>query len=219
MIAADAHTPLGKVRRKLEETFGEFELAQTAEPESADEEEALIATLNHAVREQRLVELEYQKENEGTATRHLVEPHRLERSLPHWYVHTWDRTRDAERSFRFDRMRSARLLDETFERREGFDELHPQRIAARILYLPGEEARRRLERPSARRLADGSALVEDGVGEEWVVGEILAQRGNAVLLEPEQLRRRIAHRARTLAQELGLSRLRVSPRAGARAGT
>ena len=32
MIAADAHTPLERVRRKLEETFGEFDLAQTAEP-------------------------------------------------------------------------------------------------------------------------------------------------------------------------------------------
>ena len=29
MIAADAHTPLERVRRKLEETFGAFELTQT----------------------------------------------------------------------------------------------------------------------------------------------------------------------------------------------
>ena len=34
MIAADAHTPLDRVRKKLEETFGQFELAHT--PESAD---------------------------------------------------------------------------------------------------------------------------------------------------------------------------------------
>jgi len=209
MIAADAHTPLGKVRRKLEETFGEFDLVLTPEPERGSEEEDLIVTLNQAVHEQRLVELEYQKETEGQLTSHLVEPHRLERSLPHWYVHTWDRTRGGERSFRLDRMRSARLLEETFERRDGFDELQPARIAARILYLPGEETRRRLERPNARPLADGSALVEDGVGAEWVVGEILAQRGNAVLLEPEHLREQVARRARTLAQELGIARLRV----------
>jgi predicted DNA-binding transcriptional regulator YafY len=208
MIAADAHTPLGKVRRKLEETFGEFELEHGRASDGRGEEEELIVTLNEAVHEQRLVELEYQKENEGQATVHVVEPHRLERSLPHWYVHTWDRTRDGERSFRLDRMRSARLLDETFERRAGF-ELRPSRIAAKILYLPGDETRRRLERPNAHALADGSALVEDGVGPEWVVGELLAQRGNAVLLEPEHLRRQIANRARTLAQELGLSRLRV----------
>ena len=29
MIAADAHPPLDRVRKKLEETFGEFDLAQT----------------------------------------------------------------------------------------------------------------------------------------------------------------------------------------------
>ena len=32
MIAADAHTPLDRVRKKLEETFGQFELTQTPEP-------------------------------------------------------------------------------------------------------------------------------------------------------------------------------------------
>ena len=32
MIAADAHTPLSRVRKKLEETFGQFELARTPEP-------------------------------------------------------------------------------------------------------------------------------------------------------------------------------------------
>jgi proteasome accessory factor BC len=196
------------VRRKLEDTFGEFELAQTPDSEGGTEEELLIATLNQAVGERRLVELEYQKENEGTASIHVVEPHRLERRLPHWYVHTWDRTRDAERSFRLDRMRRARLLEGNFEQREGF-ELRPDRVPVRIVYLPGDEARRRLERPNARRLKDGSALVEDRLGEEWVVGEILAQRGGAILLEPEELRKRVARRAQTLSQELGLSRLRA----------
>ena len=46
MIAADAHTPLSRVRKKLEETFGQFELAQTPEPHVDDDEEVdLVATL------------------------------------------------------------------------------------------------------------------------------------------------------------------------------
>ena len=45
MIAADAHTPLDRVRRKLEETFGQFELAQTPTPQVGDDEEDLVATL------------------------------------------------------------------------------------------------------------------------------------------------------------------------------
>src|SRR5205814_6874319 len=47
-IAAAAHTPLDRVRRKLEETFGEFDLAQTPEPH-AGAEESLVATLTEGI--------------------------------------------------------------------------------------------------------------------------------------------------------------------------
>ena len=46
MIAADARTPLDRVRAKLEETFGEFELAQTPEPHVQRAEEDLVGTLS-----------------------------------------------------------------------------------------------------------------------------------------------------------------------------
>src|SRR5213079_1523664 len=60
MIAAQAHTPLDRVRAKLEETFGQFELAQTPEPSFSSEEEELIAILTQASNEHALVEVEYQ---------------------------------------------------------------------------------------------------------------------------------------------------------------
>ena len=44
---------------------------------------------------------------------------------------------------------------------------------------------------------------------EWLIGEILSQRGEAILLEPEEMRQTVADRARQLAQELGVSRLRA----------
>src|SRR5207249_10061881 len=121
MIAADAHTPLERVRAKLEETFGEFELVQTPEPQVQRAEEDLVTTLSRGSRERRLVEVDYLKEGEDEISTHLVEPYSLERRLPYWYVHTWDRTRDGERSFRLDRMRSARLQRSQFEPREGFE--------------------------------------------------------------------------------------------------
>jgi predicted DNA-binding transcriptional regulator YafY len=46
--------------------------------------------------------------------------------------------------------------------------------------------------------------------EEWLVGEVLGQRGEAVVLEPAELRPVIARRAKELAQELGVTRMRVS---------
>src|SRR4051812_23763517 len=95
-IAAEARSPLDNVRTRLEETFGQFDLPQTAEPHVGLEEEDLVATLSEGIRERRLVELEYLKEEEAEPTAHLVEPYALERRLPNWYVHTWDRTRGAE---------------------------------------------------------------------------------------------------------------------------
>ncbi|HSB40099.1 MAG TPA: WYL domain-containing protein [Gaiellaceae bacterium] len=210
MIAADSRTPLDRVRTKLEETFGEFELAQTPEPQVQRAEEDLVGTLSRGLRERRLVEVDYLKEGEEEVSTHLVEPYALERRLPYWYVHTWDRTREAERSFRLDRMRSARLQRGRFEPREGFDP-HEFRDArpARIWYSP-EIARWELEK-GARRLADGSAVAERPVGSpEWLVGEILSYRGEAVVLEPPELRREIAGRARAVQRELGLSRVRVA---------
>jgi proteasome accessory factor BC len=213
MIAADAHTPLDRVRRKLEETFGEFELAQTPEPSVDSDEERLVRTLTEAIRKRRLVELEYLKEGEETPSRRLVEPYALERRLPYWYVHTYDRTSEGERSFRIDRMRSADGQKESFEPREGFE---PTRLRdarrARIWYSP-EIARWQVERDPerVRPLEDGAALGEAPVGSpEWLVGEVFSFRGEAVVLEPSDLRPRIAERARELARELGVSRLRLT---------
>jgi predicted DNA-binding transcriptional regulator YafY len=209
MIAADAHTHLRGVRRKLEETFGQFELAQTPQPQIERAEEDLVSTLARGMRENKLVEIEYQKEMDTEASTRLVEPYSLERQMPNWYVHTWDRTSDAERSFRLDRMKGAKLTREKFEPREAFE---PTRLRgarrARILYT-SEIARYEVER-GARRLADGSALREIPVGsDEWLESEILSKRGEAIVLEPEELRLRLAARARDLAKELGVERLRA----------
>jgi predicted DNA-binding transcriptional regulator YafY len=209
MIAADAHSPLDKVRKKLEDTFGQFEVTQTPEPVVERAEEDLIGVLARGRDERRVVEIEYQKEVDAQPSTRLVEAYVFERALPHWYVHTWDRTSDGERSFRLDRMRSAKLLKEKFEPREGFE---PTRLrgakVARVLYTP-EIARYEIER-GARKLAGGGALREIPVGsDEWLESEILSKRGEAIVLEPEELRTRIAARARELAKELGVERMRV----------
>jgi proteasome accessory factor BC len=212
MIAADAHTPLDRVRKKLEETFGQFELGQTPQPRTGEgaAEADLVATLTEGIRERHLVEIEYQKEGEQTWSQRVVEPYSLERELPNWRVHTWDRTRDGERSFRLDRMRSAKVTSETFDPRPGFEPrgLRDAR-SAKVLYAKGVAARWAAER-GATPLKDGTALAEMPVGSpEWLVGEIFSHRGEAVLLEPEEMREAIAARARDLANELGVSRLRV----------
>jgi proteasome accessory factor C len=209
MIAAEAHTPLDRVRMKLEETFGQFELAETPSAQADTDEEAFVRTFSEAIRDGRLVEVEYQKEGEETWSQRVVEPYSLERELPNWRVHTWDRTRDGERSFRLDRMRSAKLTKETFEPRAGFQ---PSRLrdarTAKVLYTK-QVARWALER-GARPLADGAAISDVPVGStEWLESEIFSYRGEAIVLEPEDLRKHIGARAKDLANELGVGRLRV----------
>ena len=211
MIAADAHTPLERVRRKLEETFGEFELAQTPEPDVPRAEEDLVSIFSDAIRQRRLVEIEYMKEGEKQPTSRVVEPYQLERELPNWYLHAFDPKNEASRSFRLDRIRSAKKLRERFERRPEFD---PQRFGGtqtvRIWYSP-EVARWEIER-GATPLADGSAVREIPAGEDWLVGEILSYRGEAAVLEPADLRKRVATRAKELARELNVSRVTAAAR-------
>jgi proteasome accessory factor BC len=209
MVAAESHTPLARVRKKLEETFGQFELAQTPEPEIEEEEEDIISALARGIREHRLVEIEYQKETDTAPSQRVVEAYQLERRLPYWFVHTWDQTSDGERSFRVDRMRSAKLTRQKFKPRPEFERSgFSEAFNARVWYTP-EIARFEQER-GARPLADGSAVKDVPVGSyEWLESDILSKRGEAVVLEPEELRSRIADRARELAKELGVERMRV----------
>src|SRR3954463_6219089 len=88
-------------------------------------------------------------------------------------------------------MHRARLTGKSFEPREGFA---PTRLGdartAKVLYTKAV-SRWAVER-GARPLRDGTALTEMPVGSaEWLVGETLSYRGEAIVLEPEDLRLRI----------------------------
>jgi proteasome accessory factor C len=201
-IAADAHTKLVRVRKKLEETFGRFDLNATPEPRVASDEETLVKVLSDGAEKRRVVELEYLKEGEDKPTLRRVEPYTIERELPVWRVHTWDRTVDGARTFRLDRMRSAQLTDERFERREGFDPSYLQNPRVAVLLHSPAVARWKLER-GAQLLTDGSAVAHVPYKtEDWLLSEILADRGETVVLEPQKLREVVAKRARRLQREL-----------------
>ena len=201
MIAAGSSSPLDRVRAKLEEAFGQFDLAQTPAPQAGAEED-LVATLTRGIDRRRLVELEYLKPESTEVETRTIEPYGIERRLPHWYVHTWDVDRDAPRSYRLDRTRTAKLLTTRFMPREGFEpsQLHTA-TPARIWYSP-EVGRWEVEK-GARPLVDGAALSERPVGSAaWLVGEVLSFRGEAVVLEPPELRKLVATRAQELERRL-----------------
>jgi predicted DNA-binding transcriptional regulator YafY len=201
MISAGAHDTLANVRRKLEETFGQFELSQTPEPHVGEEED-LVGSLTRAIDEHHLVEIEYLKPEEQEVVTRTIEPYSIERRLPHWYVHTWDVDRDQPRSYRLDRMRRAKILRKSFVPRQGFDPSELRSATkARIWYSP-VVARWEVEK-GAHPLVDGAAVAEKAVGSaDWLVGEVVSYRGEAIVLDPPELRARVAHRARELAAEL-----------------
>jgi proteasome accessory factor BC len=202
-IAADAHTPLKRVRKKLEETFGRFDLAGTPESRHASAEETLVRVLSEGVEKRVIVEIEYMKDGDESPSLRRIEPYTIERELPVWRVHTWDLTVDAARTFRLDRMRSARLTGDRFEARDGFDPSYMRDPRVARLLHSAEVARWKLER-GARPLTDGSAIADVPYKtEEWLLSEVLADRGETVVLEPQRLRDVVGKRARRLSRELG----------------
>ncbi|MFL5964332.1 MAG: helix-turn-helix transcriptional regulator [Gaiellaceae bacterium] len=208
MVAAGAHSPLERVRAKLEQTFGAFDLTQTPAPH-VGEEEGLVDKLTQAIDEHKLVEIEYLKPEEQEVVVRTVEPYSIERRLPNWYVHAWDVERDQPRSYRLDRMRSAKVLKKSFEPREGFDPSELRGATSARIWYSQAVARWEIEK-GARPLVDGAAIADRSVGSaEWLVGEVVSYRGEAIVLEPPELRARVALRARELGNELRPNRAKA----------
>jgi proteasome accessory factor C len=208
MIAAGSSSPLDRVRAKLEEAFGQFDLAQTPRPQAGAEED-LVATLTRAIDRKRLVELEYLKPESTEVERRTIEPYGIERRLPHWYVHTWDVDRDAPRSYRLDRTRTAKLLSRRFSPREGFDPNELSGTSKALIWYSPAVARWEVEK-EAVPLVDGAALWERRAGTDWLVGEMLSFRGEACVIEPPELRSLVADRARELERRLREARATAS---------
>jgi proteasome accessory factor BC len=126
-----------------------------------------------------------------------------------WYVAAFDPSRGALRHFRLDRIKSAQLRDETFERREDLEPLAdiggwPRTGTvggsnlARV-WVDEKQARWATEGRSATLLADGSAIVDwPYKGVEFLVREVLKEAGDAVVLEPPEARDAVLHAAEAL---------------------
>ena len=185
-----------------------------------------MRTLSDAVEKRRVVEIEYLKEGEETPDDAVGRAVHVRARAPVWRVHTWDRTADGPRTYRLDRMRSARLTDERFEPAAGLRPQLPQRAAhGPALALAGRrtlEARARRAPPhrQGRHLRPARTRRTSGF-----CPRCSADGGETVVLEPADARATVAARAKALQQELGLSAapeaagstsLNVAPLTGAR---
>lgn len=219
-LPIEAGGSLSSVRAKVEAAMG-GEGMPTVELGRAQVANAgVAAAVSHAIREDRLLEIDYWTESRGAITKRTIEPHLLVNAQDAWYVVAFCRRADGQRTFRLDRIRSAVLLEERFARR-------PE-IAMSGPYLPWGEhpqpgetvaqsasvwcspslARWMLEKhPSRERFADGSVLVEiPYASEDWLVKELLKYQGDAVLFEPVALRRTVADLAEEILGRYGADR-------------
>jgi len=161
-------------------------------PEAGD----VLAAVNRAVAERRVLAIEYWAEGTDRFTRREVEPHLLVNSRGEWYYVCWCRRAQGIRIFRVATTKAATLLEERFTprpevevdvyRREGIPtsaEYAPR--AATVWYSP--VVRRWVEeRQPVTALPDGACLAaQPYVDERWLAHRLLRLAGEALPLAPE----------------------------------
>jgi predicted DNA-binding transcriptional regulator YafY len=200
------HIPEGSLtsaREKIVAALGEDPTENGLQIANAvGDDSEIAAVVSQAISERRLLELEYYKANEDEFSVRRVEPYALTNGREGWYVASYDQDADPPgmRHFRLDRVKSARVLDETYTPRPEVDPAAavegwlrtgevPASRTARVWIAPERARWAREEHRVAEELADGAVIVElSFAGTDWLVREVLKEGGDAVVLEPEDAR-------------------------------
>lgn len=201
------YSSLNAAREKILKAAGGMDASQAIPVTAAGRADFDICqTIRQGQEERRLVEIEYYTRERDELKRRIVEPYLIASIRGLWYVVTWCRLRDERRTFRFDMIKSARLLKERFTPREidlkpyrtdpRFPESGRPAATARVWFSPRVARWIREEQPGVTMLKDGSLVREIPYFDvNWLTDEILKYRGEAVLLAPAKLRREVAETA------------------------
>lgn len=161
-----------------------------------------------ARREKRVLDIRYPS---GGETRNRpVEPLLMSSIDGVWYLNAYCRHVDNPRLFRLDRILSARVTDEHFEERQGleprtdYEDIDPRGYAARraVVRFSPAVARWMEERPEL----DLIEVNEDGSADyalyytdpAWAARRVMQYLGEAVVVEPEELRQEVYRKAASL---------------------
>jgi predicted DNA-binding transcriptional regulator YafY len=179
---------------------------------SYEAQHGILSTINRAILEHRVIEVEYQKPEVETPRKRKIEPYAVvfyQSSL--YIVAGAPEIAEGEgriRHFKLDRFKKAVALDEWFKPPEGFD---PQEHLARTLGIfsaeDSQEFQIRVSSVAARWVmedpwheeqeiepnADGSLILKVRAGHEMdVIPRVLALGDQAEVLAPESCRRKVA---------------------------
>jgi predicted DNA-binding transcriptional regulator YafY len=206
---------LASAREKIVTALGIDPLEQGLQfATTAGDDSRIARVASQAITQHRLLRLDYYKPSEDQYTTRLVEPYALVNGREGWYVACFDPARDDMRHFRLDRIRHAQVTDTAFAPRPDVNpaakldgwlrtgELHASRTAT-VWMAPECASRAHQERHVVKELADGSVIVEmpfKGTG--FLVRDILAEAGDAVVLEPADARQAVHAAGRRLQTRL-----------------
>ena len=181
-----------------------------------EDDAPVVAAIDRARREKRLLEIRYPSGDE-VKTR-TVEPLLMSSIEGRWYLNAYCRYVQDGRLFRLERILSARVLEEHFGEREApepkteYEDIDPRAYAAKraVVRFSPEVARWMEGRPELDPIGeheDGSAdYVLYYTDEGWAAGRVMQYLGEAVIMEPEELRAEIHRQASALLKSYGESR-------------
>jgi predicted DNA-binding transcriptional regulator YafY len=158
--------------------------------------EEVLEAVNTAVRDRRVLEIEYWSAGTGKSSTRAVEPMLLLRSHAEWYYVAWCRSSQAVRTFRVATTKAATATDERFKprdeveldlyRREGVLASTDYAADCATLWHSPSVARWAAERGPVVELADGACLSRQPyIDTRWLVHEVLHHAGEALPLAPE----------------------------------
>lgn len=184
--------------------FDADSLARTLRTSTTAHDVDIFETLAGAVASREALAITYQRDGAATPGQRTIEPHRLVADRGAWYVSAHCRSAGEVRTFRLDRIRSARPTGEHFEQvvDGGSSPVFSGAglPVARLRFAPGEAFVER-DWPGGTVVeiaADGATLAEvpfGGTG--WIARAVVARMGSVTVLEPAKVRDAV----RALAEE------------------
>jgi proteasome accessory factor C len=208
------HIPEGSLasaRRRIVDALGEDPMEQGLQVAHGGGDDAeLSRAMSTAIVQRRLVEIDYYKESEEDLSLRRVEPYALVNGREGWYVASFDPQKGAMRHFRLDRIKRVEISEQTFEPRPEVNPAAdidgwmrtgevPASRTAKVWVSPERARWARESRRVLEELKDGSVVVELGfAGIDWLVREIFKEAGDAVVLEPVDVREAVHAAARRL---------------------
>ena len=206
---------LAPVRKKIAALVGTAPAEAVMLDDVLPPDHAVIEALKRGIRDRLVVQLEYLTAGRLEVSSRRVEPYLLFRSQDAWYLEAYCLLAKAQRTFKLERIRSARLTETPYTPRPEVD-LTSGRSG--LAFAPGEVAtwstvrfaprwRRHLEDRGAGfvTLPDGRLEARIPYADEaWMAYEVLRFLGEAVLEQPQSARERVRDLAAALASRYEL---------------